>query len=187
MFRTRVGYCGGTKSNPSYYDLGDHTESVEIDFDPQQISFAQLLEIFFSQHNAARPAYSVQYRSAIFYRSSEQHAAAQAAIAAEAARLGVRQLATAIEPFREFHRAEDYHQKYYLTHDKLLDAELRRMFPSQRAFEDSTLVMRLNALAGRYKLPPEIALQLDALSPAAQVRVQEMQAYSGGPAIKCAP
>lgn len=186
IYRTRVGYSGGTKARPSYYDLGDHTETIQIDFDPQALSYAQLLETFFAHHNAAKPAYSVQYRSAIFYHDAVQRAAAEAAILAEAQRLGVRHLDTALEPFREFHRAEDYHQKYYLTHDKTLMSELRRLLPSQRAFEDSTLVMRLNALAGHYKLTPQIELPLDALSPAAQARVQELQAYSGGPAIKCA-
>lgn len=185
VYRTRVGYSGGSKANPSYYDLGDHTETIQVDFDPQQISFGELLDAFFAHHNAAKAAYSVQYRSAIFYHDEDQRSTAEAALQAEAVRRGVRNLATALEPFREFHRAEDYHQKYYLTHDKLLMGELSRLLPSQRAFEDSTLVMRLNALAGHYKLPPQIELPLDALSTEAQARVQELQAYSGGPAIKC--
>lgn len=186
VYRTRVGYSGGTKADPSYYDLGDHTETIQLDFDPRELSYAALLATFFSHHNAAKAAYSVQYRSAIFYHDAAQQAAAQAAIDAEAKRLGVRHLATALEPAGTFYRAEGYHQKYYLTHDQALMRDLAQLLPSQRAFEDSTLVMRLNALAGRYKLAPKTELPLDALSAEGQARVQEMQAYSGGPAIKCA-
>jgi peptide-methionine (S)-S-oxide reductase len=186
VYRTRVGYCGGRKANPSYYDLGDHTEAIQIDFDPRQISYSGLLKTFFAHHNAAKPAYSMQYRSVVFFHNEDQRATAASAIQAEAERLRVRKLATSLEPMGTFHRAENYHQKYYLTHDKALMDALRSLLPDQRSFEDSTLVMRLNALAGHYQLSAEIQLPLDALGPAAQLRVQELQAYNGGPAIKCA-
>jgi hypothetical protein len=148
------------------------------------ISYDELLRQFFAQHDPQRPAYSVQYRSAIFYHSPEQRTAAAAALAVAQQRAGTR-LFTAVEPAGRFYRAEGYHHKYYLTQDKLLMQELKRLFPRQADFEDSTLVMRLNALAGHYRLPAGISLPLTALSPAAQQRVAQLQEYSGGPAIRC--
>ena len=122
----------------------------------------------------------------MFYHSAEQKSAAEAALAAAAQRAGVRALATAVEPAGRFYRAEDYHHKYYLTSDKSLMRDLKRLFPRQQDFEASTLVMRLNALAGHYKLPATLELPLNALSAQGQARVQELQQYSGGPAIRCA-
>ncbi len=53
MIRTRVGYAGGSEENPTYYDLGGHTETVEIDYDPTRISYEELLAIFWDSHNPA--------------------------------------------------------------------------------------------------------------------------------------
>jgi hypothetical protein len=159
---------------------------VEIDFDPQQISYGRLLDEFYRQHLPVRPAYSRQYRSAVFYHSEEQRVAAEAALVKASRRAGVSRITTDIEPAGVFYRAEGYHQKYYLTFDTTLMRELERLYPRQRDFEDSTLVMRLNALCGHYQLAVDTALPLDILSPAARLRVQELQAYTGGPALRCA-
>lgn len=72
MIRTRVGYAGGSKENPTYYSLGDHSETIQIDYDPTQISYGQLLEVFWNSHNPTYEPWSRQYMSIIFYHSEDR-------------------------------------------------------------------------------------------------------------------
>jgi peptide-methionine (S)-S-oxide reductase len=142
VVRTRVGYAGGTTPDPTYRRIGDHTETVEIDYDPAVIGYEDLLEVFWAGHDAGHAAWSVQYRSAIFYRTEEERLAAEASKArAETAR---GRMSTSIEPLREFYRAEDYHQKYYLRSDRVLAAEFRTLYRDERRFADSTAAARVN-------------------------------------------
>src|SRR6516225_5597135 len=87
VISTAVGYAGGTKENPSYEDVcSDRTgnaEVVEVEFDPSEISYPQLLEVFWSNHNPTTlnrqgPDVGTQYRSVVFYHSPEQKSAAEA-------------------------------------------------------------------------------------------------------------
>ena len=71
MLRTRVGYAGGTTPEPTYHSIGDHSETIEIDFQPERISYSELLEIFFRSHNPRRAAFRPQYRSAILFASKK--------------------------------------------------------------------------------------------------------------------
>lgn len=120
---TRVGYTGGRTKNPSYEqvcsDATGHAETVEVVFDPKQVSYAELLEAFFSFHdptqiNRQGPDIGAQYRSAIFYLNPAQKEAALAAIAKldASARYGC-PVATQVLPASDFYQAEEYHQKYY--------------------------------------------------------------------------
>jgi len=119
---TAVGYLGGTLPNPTYRDVcsGDtgHAEVVEIEFDPERVSYRQLLEIFWSNHdpttlNRQGPDHGAQYRSAIFYHTPEQRTAATES-KAEMGRSGRfrRPIVTEITPASTFYRAEEYHQRY---------------------------------------------------------------------------
>ena len=72
---THVGYCGGTTDAPTYRKIGDHAETIQIDFDPQRISYDQLLEIFWTTHNPCRRPWSRQYMSAAFYADDAQREA----------------------------------------------------------------------------------------------------------------
>ena len=67
-----MGYAGGKKSNPTYHDLGDHTETLQIDFDPDVITYDELLEIFWASHNPGRKSWSRQYMAAVFYHNHKQ-------------------------------------------------------------------------------------------------------------------
>ncbi len=119
---TAVGYEGGTLDNPTYHDVctdrTGHAEAVEIDYDPAQITYEQLLDAFFSLHdptqlNRQGPDWGTQYRSAIFYHSPEQEAAAHTVI--ERLRHEKRfpkPIVTQVVPAQTFWRAEEYHQKY---------------------------------------------------------------------------
>ena len=119
---TAVGYAGGTKENPSYEDVcGDetgHAEVVQVEFDPSQISYQQLLDVFWSNHNPTTlnrqgPDVGTQYRSVVFYHSPEQKVAAEAAKEklSKSGRFS-KPIVTKIEPAPTFWRAEEYHQRY---------------------------------------------------------------------------
>jgi peptide-methionine (S)-S-oxide reductase len=117
-----VGYSGGKTENPTYKDVctdrTGHAEVVQVTFDPQRVSYEQLLEIFFSLHdpttvNRQGPDVGTQYRSAIFFHSPQQEQQARAFKAKlEAAKTFPRPIATEIAPAAPFYRAEEYHQRY---------------------------------------------------------------------------
>ncbi|MFP5264591.1 MAG: peptide-methionine (S)-S-oxide reductase MsrA [Blastocatellia bacterium] len=117
------GYCGGSVPNPTYYQVCEgttgHAEAVQITYDPRQVTFAELLEVFFTIHdpttlNRQGADVGTQYRSAIFYHSPEQKAVAERAIAElNAAGLWGSPIVTEVTPLTEFYKAEDYHQQYY--------------------------------------------------------------------------
>jgi peptide-methionine (S)-S-oxide reductase len=119
---TAVGYAGGTKENPTYEDVctdeTGHAEVVQVEFDPGKISYRELLDVFWANHNPTTlnrqgPDVGTQYRSVIFYHSPEQKMAAEEAKTAltNSGRFK-REIVTQIEPAPQFFRAEEYHQRY---------------------------------------------------------------------------
>jgi peptide-methionine (S)-S-oxide reductase len=118
--RTSVGYLGGTLSEPSYEEVctgrTGHAEVVQIDFDPSEVSYEQLVERFFALHdptqlNRQGPDVGTQYRSAIFFHDAEQERIAREV--RERVQAGFdRPIVTEITPASAFYRAEDYHQRY---------------------------------------------------------------------------
>lgn len=122
VINTAVGYAGGATENPTYRDVcghgTGHAEVVEAEFDPLQISYETLLDVFWKNHNPTQlnrqgPDVGDQYRSVIFYHSDAQKIAAEKSKAAleKSGRLS-RPVVTLIEPAPTFYRAEDYHQRY---------------------------------------------------------------------------
>jgi len=119
---TAVGYMGGKLDNPTYQDVctdaTGHAEVVDVEYDPAKISYEQLLDVFWQNHdptqlNRQGPDVGKQYRSAVFYHSPEQKMAAEAAKAAlEASGRFRRPVVTEITAAAPFWRAEEYHQKY---------------------------------------------------------------------------
>eukprot|EP00002_Diphylleia_rotans_P033045 TRINITY_DN699_c0_g1_i1.p1 TRINITY_DN699_c0_g1~~TRINITY_DN699_c0_g1_i1.p1 ORF type:complete len:167 (+),score=27.31 TRINITY_DN699_c0_g1_i1:65-565(+) len=119
---TMVGYTGGATLNPTYKqvcaDVTGHAEAIQIDYDPAQVSYGDLLNIFWNSHdpttlNRQGPDMGSQYRSAIFYHSDEQKAEAEASVQ-QAQKMFKRPIVTQIVPAATFYPAEDYHQKYLL-------------------------------------------------------------------------
>ena len=119
---TRVGYTGGTTTNPTYKqvctDRTGHAEAVEVSYDPARVSYDELLRVFWeihdpTQRNRQGPDIGTQYRSAIFYHDPEQEADARAS-KERLERSGVhkRSIVTEIVPAQTFYQAEDYHQQY---------------------------------------------------------------------------
>lgn len=107
---TLVGYSGGQKKNPTYEDLDDHTETVEIKFDPDKISYTELLDHFWQEHNPTYPA-KTQYKSVIFYHDEEQKKTTQSS-KQKAQKKYKMPILTEILPATKFYQAEEYHQKY---------------------------------------------------------------------------
>ncbi|HEX8000135.1 MAG TPA: peptide-methionine (S)-S-oxide reductase MsrA [Pyrinomonadaceae bacterium] len=121
--QTTVGYAGGTFDNPTYKDVCSgrtgHAEVVEVEYDPAVVSYGDLLKVFWENHdpttlNRQGPDVGEQYRSAIFYHTPEQEAAARASKAAlEESGQYRRPIVTEITQAPTFYRAEEYHQQYF--------------------------------------------------------------------------
>ena len=117
------GYTGGAIANPTYRQVTTgttgHAEVVQLTFDPQTVTFGEILEVFFTIHdpttlNRQGADVGPQYRSAIFYHSPEQEATAREKIREfEAAEIWGDPIVTEVSPITEFYVAEDYHQEYY--------------------------------------------------------------------------
>jgi peptide-methionine (S)-S-oxide reductase len=117
------GYMGGKNPNPTYQQVCDgntgHVEVIRVNFDPQRISFTELLDVFFTVHdpttlNRQGNDVGTQYRSVIFYTSEEQKQQAEEAIAKlNSSRAFPSPVVTTVEPAKDFFVAENYHQEYY--------------------------------------------------------------------------
>ena len=166
IIRTRVGYAGGSKVNPSYYSLGDHTETVDLDYDPNVTDYAELLNIFWNNHDPCTKQ-KRQYMSAIFYHDEEQKRLAEKTMEEMASKQS-KSIATQILPATEFYVAEEwvvphaeknmkksellalcsYHQKYMLQHHPWL-LESLNINPGEQLIS-SHVAARLNGYIGGY-------------------------------------
>lgn len=147
MLRTRVGYAGGTQKDPTYHRLGDHSEAIEITYDPSRISYKQLLDAFWQGHEPMEPSWSRQYMSIIFVHSEEQRRLAMETKGREEA-LKKRKIHTEIVPAGTFCRAEDYHQKYYLRRYSSLVEELSALSSGPGDFTETTVAAKINGYLG---------------------------------------
>ena len=122
VISTRVGYTGGAMPNPTYQDVCNddtgHAEAVEVEYDPAKVSYEQLLKVFWENHdptqlNRQGPDWGSQYRSAIFFHSPEQEAAAKLSKESlDKSGQYRKPVVTQIVPATTFYPAEDYHQQY---------------------------------------------------------------------------
>jgi methionine-S-sulfoxide reductase len=175
VVRTRVGYAGGTTENPTYYQLGDHAEAIQIDYDPTQISYEELLDVFWASHNPAGPASSRQYTSIIFYHNDEQKRLAVETKDREAARRGG-QIYTEIVSASEFYLAEDYHQKYRLRQVRDLASEFNAIYQNDDDFVNSTAAARVNGYLGGHGALATLQAEIDdlGLSPAGRQKLLDI-------------
>ncbi|NNG01709.1 MAG: peptide-methionine (S)-S-oxide reductase [Desulfobacteraceae bacterium] len=180
VIRTRVGYAGGQMSDPDYRHMGDHTETVQIDYDPLRISYAELLNVFWESHKPTEGSGSRQYMKAVFYHDERQRALADASKSAMEQKTG-RSVTTEVLPVRTFYWAEDYHQKYLLKRRTDLTREMTRMYPLEKDFLNSTAVARLNGYAGGYGRPDQLAAEITdlGLSPAGRQSLDHLVGRSG--------
>lgn len=127
--------------------MKDYTETVLVEYDPQVISFRQLLAVFWDSHDPTYQVFGRQYRNAVFYRTEEQRKEAEQT-SRTIAEEKKRPVHTAIEKAGDFYPAEDYHQKYYLRRTEQLFNEFRLLFPDEEQFAASTAATRINGYLG---------------------------------------
>ena len=161
VIRTLVGYSGGSTVDPTYHNLEYHSETIQIDFDPSQISYEALLEVFWQSHSARTEQWLPQYASNIFYADEEQRRIAEASKEREEARIGY--VSTRIRPAGPFYLAEDYHQKYYLSGAPDMAEALHEIYPDPDDFPNSTVVARVNGYLAGYTTLPKLTEQLNGL------------------------
>jgi len=180
VVRTRVGYTGGSTKNPTYHTLGDHTETVQIDYDPTQISFEELLDIFWDSHRPAQRAWSRQYMAAVFFHNERLQQLALASRERETDKRKGR-IHTQILPASVFYLAEDYHQKYRLRHERGLMREFEAIYPAPEDFIDSTAAARVNGFVSGFGTLTQLRTELPqlGLSPAADQKLLDMVSGQG--------
>ena len=147
IWRTSVGYAGGRDPSPSYDDTGDHTEAVKVEYDPTVISYGQLLELFLLWHRPLENPFSSRHASRIFVKNEAEKRLAQAAMDRYEFCMGT-PVRTQTAVFRNFSRAENWCQKYFLRTAHWLMMELEQFYPDEESFIRSTLAMRLNGFLG---------------------------------------
>ena len=149
MMRTCVGYTGGTTPDPTYRRMGDHSEALQIEFDPAQITYIELLQVFWASHNPLARSWSPQYQAAVFVHDEVQAAAAQESL--DMLKAGGRgEIRTPIRPAGVFVPAEDYHQKYYLQHQRALWSYFNELYPDPQVIFKSTAAARVNGYLRGY-------------------------------------
>jgi len=116
------GYTGGAMPSPSYEDVctdrTGHAEAVQVEYDPEQVSYDDLLKVFWENHNPTTlnqqgPDIGTQYRSAVFYHDAEQEKAAREYMKKLQESMPEKKVVTEITPAKEFFKAEEYHQRYF--------------------------------------------------------------------------
>ena len=147
VLKTRVGYAGGQTPNPTYYNIADHTEITELQYDENITSYKEILNWFFSHHDCF-DVHKKQYQSAILYVDSQQKELAENAINEQKKKNERKEIQTYLQKFDRFYQAEDYHQKYWLRCQSNILKELKL---SDEELVDSTLAAKVNAYLGGYQ------------------------------------
>lgn len=137
--KTRVGYAGGKTANPTYENVGDHTEVTEVQFDPIMISYEQVLEFFWLHHDPSQRR-KKQYQSAILYETDDEKKIAENSYKLAKSKYG--NIETYVVKLDKFYPAENYHQKYWLRNQKDILNELKL---NDSEIANSILATKINA------------------------------------------
>jgi len=132
--------------NPTYHSLGNHTEAIQIDFAPEEISFSEIVDLIWKSHNPIGAVRRSQYKSAIWFSNQAQLETIQASTQPLVERYQ-QSLTTEILPLETFFNAEDYHQKYALQRNDGIMKQFKLAYPVFNDFVDSTAAARLNGFA----------------------------------------
>jgi peptide methionine sulfoxide reductase msrA/msrB len=159
VFATKVGYAGGAKKDPDYHNLGDHTETIKILFNPEVIGYNELLEIFWENNEPTKKPHSVQYKSIIFYEDEEEESKAKEFLDKKRGEIEG-EIYTEIKRIDQFYSAEDYHQKYKLRGKKDLFQKVSRLFEDEDEFLESEIAAKLNAFSAGLLDKDEIEQEL---------------------------
>ncbi|GHV44405.1 methionine sulfoxide reductase [Synergistales bacterium] len=180
VWKTTVGYCGGRSANPSHEDMGDHIETVMVEYDPRTVTYGQLLDIFLNwiagqeaqwrtrdeELWSLRPPVLRQHIPCVFARNTGEKRLAEAAIERRnfPEELLNDTLDIRVSMRHAFHGAELWRQKYFLRASHWLMKEVRGSYPDEDALVRSTLATRLNGIVGQVRplasscLPEELYL-----------------------------
>lgn len=156
--RTVVGYTGGTKPFPTYTSLGDHTETVQLEYDPDCTTYKDLLKMFWKNHDPTA-LHKAQYMSAIFYHDNQQKELAEQT-RDEHQKTIKRKIATKILPADTFYVAEQYHQKYMLRQRHTL---LKSLGLNDEELKKSRVAARLNGYVGGFGSLKSFEAEVDEL------------------------
>ncbi|ARF13893.1 peptide methionine sulfoxide reductase [Sporosarcina ureae] len=161
VIRTRVGYTGGTTVAPTYKTIEDHTETVEIDYDPTSISYEEILLHFWRNHYPNRDQYKgQQYVSSLRFHNQQQKLIIDLVKSEMEKELG-EPIETEITPVGHFTLAEDRHQKYYLKrYPNVLD-KLYWLYPSEESLINSTFAARLNGFVKGFGTRDQIVTEIE--------------------------
>ncbi len=152
VVRTCVGYAGGSTPDPTYEAIGDHIETVRVEYDPEALPYADLLDAFWASHDPTRAPFKRQYQTALFPRTDAQVEQARASVAAMAERKESA-LTTEVIEGASFYRAEAYHQKHKLRRHPELYEPVRAVYPSDQAFANAPAAALVNGYVGGQRAP----------------------------------
>lgn len=157
VIRTRVGYAGGRKSDPTYHDLGDHTEVFQVGYNPAVLSYQELLSRAFENHRPNYQTSKTQYQNIILPATSEQQETlsvflSERGFVADA-------IGTRIERLLRFYPAEDYHQKHSLRTDPTLSDVFDEIGYDDETLRESPAAAKLNGYADGHAIPEDDHLQ----------------------------
>lgn len=137
--RTRVGYTGGTTLDPTYTDLGDHSESIELEYDPEVVDYDTLLDLYWGWVGGAIPS-CTQYAPIIFWHDEAQRQGALASVQEHGSDT------VSVRAAEHFYPAEDYHQKYNLKRYDVVYRDFERMYEDHADIVRSTAAARCNGI-----------------------------------------
>ncbi len=143
VVRTRVGYAGGMKPDPSYHSLGDHTEVLQVEFDPSVISTEEILQKVFTGHNPRHQTGKRQYHNVVLPATEKQASAVDAYL--DGSDFDPETVETRIETLSKFYPAEDYHQKYNLRSKRWVMDAFEEAEYSDEQIRESPAAAKLNA------------------------------------------
>ncbi|ESS07418.1 MAG: peptide methionine sulfoxide reductase [uncultured archaeon A07HB70] len=158
VVRTRVGYAGGTKPDPSYHALGDHTEVFQVDYDPEVVSYTGLLDRVFQRHDPHSQTRATQYQNVVFAATPAQRDALDAYLQANG--LDPDGVRTRIERLSRFFVAEDYHQKHSLRSRERLVAAFDEAGYDDDDIRESPAAAVLNGDAAGHGIATDTGLGL---------------------------
>lgn len=150
VVRTRVGYAGGTRPDPSYHALYDHTEVFQVDYDTEAISYTDLLDRVFRSHDPYRQTRKTQYQNVVFTATPAQRDALEAYLKAND--LEPDTIRTRIERLSRFYPAEDYHQKHSLRARRPLMEAFEEAGYDDEGLRESPAAAKLNGYAAGHNI-----------------------------------
>ena len=175
VVRTRVGYAEGKKDNPTYRSIGDHAETIQIEYNPIEISYKELVQIFWDNHNPYQQPFSSQYRSIIFFHDENQLEIAQS-LKEELKEESGKSIRTEVNNFNNFYQAEDYHQKYYLQdHSDFKKHYLKKY--SMQEFIDATSTARVNGYLALKGEKEQLANEIKDLGLTENLQIKLLEKY----------